>query len=62
MEHTEVNQLNEVKILLKTGQISYDEARNKATPILSKLNSRGEKIAKEFGRRYSPVTFTGFMR
>lgn len=47
---------------MKSGQISYEKAQVEAKPLLSKLNERGRKIAKEFGKNYSNITFTGFMR
>ena len=58
----DIERLNEIKILLKTGQIDYDEARIKAQPILDLMNKKGEVIAKKFGKKYSKISFTGFMR
>jgi hypothetical protein len=62
MKYFELNKLKEIKLLLKTGQISYDEAKLLAKPHLDVLNTKINVIAKKFGKRPSPVGFTKFMR
>lgn len=60
MQTTE--RLREVKYLLKRGEITFEKAKEMAEPLLRELNERGKQIAKEFGKRYNPITFTYFMR
>lgn len=55
-------ELEQIKALLKTGQVDYSEAKKMAKPHLEVMNEELEKIAKEFGGKTRKVTFTGFMR
>jgi hypothetical protein len=54
--------LDEIKILLKTGKIDFDEAKEQAKEPLKALNEEMEKIAKAFGRKHYKIVFTSFMR
>lgn len=39
------------------GDISYEEAKARVQPLLDEMNAKGEKIAKEYGKRYKKLTF-----
>lgn len=47
---------------LKTGQISYDEARALLAPTIQHMNARGREIAQEYGVKFRAVSFTSLMR
>lgn len=54
--------IEEIKIALACGFISYEEAKIEAKPILDKINKKGKEIAKKYGKKYYPITFTEIMR
>lgn len=54
--------IEELKLALAYGHISYDEAKIEAKPILDKINKKGKEIAKKYGKKYYPITFTEIMR
>lgn len=58
-----IDKLNEIKYQLKIGAISYDEAKEKATPVINEFNAISKEKAKNFTyAKYRPITFSGFMR
>jgi len=58
----EIERLKEIKILLKTGQISYDKAKEMAKVPLSLINQKIKEISKKCDKNPSLITFGGFMR
>lgn len=56
------DRLEEIKFLMKTGEISYEEAQKLAKEPLEAMNAGLERISKEFGERHRPITFLRFMR
>lgn len=58
----EIQKLKEIKILLKTGQITYDEAKRISTPYIDKVNQKIALISKKFKRHPSFISFGSFMR
>lgn len=42
--------------------ISIDEAKIKMQPYIDEINRRWEIIAKEFKKKYKPITFTTLSR
>lgn len=64
MEQTLQNRkdIEEIKIALALGYISYDEAKIEAKPILDRINKKGKEIAKKYNKNYYPVTFTEIIR
>ncbi len=57
-----VDKLNEIKVLLKTGQISYEEAKKEASPLIAEMNAISLRVAKKLKVNPKYITFTGFMR
>lgn len=39
------------------GRIDLDTAKANVQPLLDTMNKRGEKISKQFGKKYRPLTF-----
>tara|TARA_B100000745_G_C20154130_1_gene395542 strand:- start:1634 stop:1855 length:222 start_codon:yes stop_codon:yes gene_type:complete len=56
------NRLDEIKFLLKTARITYDEAEAMSREPLKKLNAGMEVLSKRFRSRHRKVSFIGFMR
>jgi hypothetical protein len=56
------SKLDEIKVLLKTGQISYDEAKKVARRHLQLLNEGMAVISREHGMREQKISFGSFMR
>jgi len=54
--------LDEIKVLLKSGQITYSEAREMAVVPLKVLNEEMKKISAKYKRRHNEVSFAQFMR
>ncbi len=55
-------ELTEIKMALAIGDISYDEARKLASPILDRINSKGKEIAKKYNKKYHAISFIEVMR
>lgn len=59
---TPIQQIQDIKYRMLTGVITYDKAREEAEPVLKHMNERGKEIARQYGARHKPITFTGVMR
>jgi len=59
-EHT--NELHNIKMWLCQGAITYDRAKEMATPHIAALNKRAAEIAKKHSMKPRQITFAGFMR
>ncbi|EKR91063.1 hypothetical protein [Leptospira santarosai] len=55
-------QIQIIRLQLLSKEISYEQARELATPHLKNLNEIGRRIATKYNRRHHPLTFTGMMR
>lgn len=64
MTQADLNQaeIQSIRFLLKTGEISYDEAKKRAEPVIKLMNTRIEEISKEYGMTPRKVSFIGLMR
>lgn len=51
-----------IKMAFISGEISYEEARNKCQPIIDNFNQKAKEIAKKHGRKFKNLTFTGLFR
>jgi len=54
--------LDEIKFLLKTGQITYDDAQKQSQKPLELLNEGMAVIARQHGFKGRKTNFTSFMR
>ena len=57
-----MNNIMKIKISMLLGEITYDEARIKAEPLIKLVNEEAQKIAKKFGKTHRDFTFTQLMR
>ena len=63
MEAAELREkLYHIRDELFVGNISYDLAKELASPYISEINKRGAEIAKKHGVRPQKVTFQAIMR
>ena len=44
------------------GEITREQAKLEAAPILACINKRGKEISKKWGKSYTPQNFIGLMR
>ncbi len=58
----EITKLQEIKVLLKTGQITYDEAKEMAMPYIEKINQKIDDLSKKFKMSARTISFSSFMR
>lgn len=57
-----ISQLNEIKMKMELGIISYEEAKVLAQPIIDEMNNKAEKIAKKYNRKFTKFNFIQLMR
>jgi hypothetical protein len=58
----EIQKLREIKILLKSGQITYDMAKEMSAPYINKANQKIADISKKFKKSPVLISFGSFMR
>lgn len=44
------------------GVLTYDEAKEKAQPVIDKMNEIARGIAKKYGKKHQDFTFSKLMR
>lgn len=54
--------IEDIKMRLKTNQITYDEAKIEAEPVIDEINKIGAEVAKKFGKKPIKLNFIGLMR
>lgn len=54
--------INDLRYRLLNGEITYEQARAEAQPIIDRMNARGAEIARESGMRFKPLNFSYLMR
>jgi len=54
--------INNIRVALCTGKISYDQAREYAKPIIEKINAKSVEIAKKYNTKPQLVSFEALMR
>lgn len=62
IKHIERAKLHEIKMLLISGNITYENAEKIAAQYINELNIKGETIAKKYGRKFVKTTFSQQMR
>ncbi len=54
--------ITRIKSLYIQGRISRETAEALSEPIITRINKRGEQIAKKWNKKYYPLNFIGLMR
>ena len=62
MKYETLEALNEIKFKLHIGIISYDEAKQRAKPLLKIMNDKSIELAKKYNVKPKKITFSSFMR
>ena len=57
-----IDRMHEIRLMLKVVQISFDEAKTLALPLIKEMEESAEKIAKKFNRKAQKFSFTSLMR
>jgi hypothetical protein len=57
-----IDEINAIKKELYSGMIDYNEAKLKSGPIIEEMNKKAAEIAKKYGRKAIPVSFSKLMR
>ena len=55
-------EMDNIKMWLHTGAITYDRAKEMAKPHLDAMNEKSKEIAKKYGCKPKLITFASFMR
>lgn len=54
--------INELWLLFLNWILSFEEAEKKAKPYIDEVNNRWHIIAKEYWKKYKPITFANTCR
>lgn len=54
--------INQIRGKMLRGELTYDEAKKEAQPIIDEMNKIGREIAAKYGKRHSNFTFAYLMR
>jgi hypothetical protein len=56
------SQILQIRSEMLRGRMTIEEAKKAAQPLIDEMNIKGEKIAKEHGRKFRKFTFGYLMR
>ena len=58
MTQAEINkkEVAEINEKFNSGEITFDEAMKELTKVAARINEAGRRIAKKYGRKFSPFT------
>lgn len=54
--------MQDIRRRMLRGEISYEEAKTEATPIIDEINAKAKELAKKHKVRASKVSFAAIMR
>ena len=55
-------QAKAIAMAARFGQLSYAQAKEKCTPYLTIVNTKGTEIAKKYNKRFRPLSFSNLTR
>ena len=61
-KYRDLERLKEIKVLLKTSQISYDQAELQAQEYIDNINIKIAILSKQMKQKPRFISFSGFMR
>lgn len=50
------NEIEKIKYAYLIGEIDYDTAIKKVSPLVEQINTKGKIIAKKYKKKFSPIT------
>lgn len=56
------DKIQSIRIKMLKGQISYDEAKKEARPVIDEINRLAAEIAKKYNKKPQKFNFTELMR
>lgn len=56
------DKLDAIKTRMLAGDITYDEAKRLAAPVLKAMNDKAKEVSKRYGMRHKPIGFASVMR
>jgi len=56
------NEIQTIKYAFISGEISYEKAKELATPIINTYNKKAKEIAKKYGKKAIKLSFAGLFR
>jgi len=62
MNRDYMKEIGQIKFLMEKGQLSYEEAKKEAQPIIDEMNKIAERIAKKYKRKAHKFKFISLMR
>lgn len=62
METKYREQIAQIKMQLDRREISYDDAKVLASPVIEEINKKARAIAKKYNKRFFPFSFATLMR
>ena len=54
--------IQDIRRRMLSGEITYDQAKAEAQPIIDQINATGAAIAKKYGKRATKLQFAAIMR
>jgi hypothetical protein len=57
-----ITDLERIKVLFHIGKVSYDDAKEMAKEPLKRLNDKAIEVARRYGKKVGPITFSEYMR
>lgn len=54
--------IQEIRGRYQRGVITLKDAKTEVQPLLDEMNATGRRIAKEYGRKFHPLTFSYVFR
>lgn len=57
-----IEKIYEIKLMLKIGQISFDEAKSLTLLFIKEMETKAEKVARKFNKKPPKFSFTSLMR
>lgn len=60
--HDLLAQVRGIIIAFKSGGITYEQAKEKTSPLLQQYNTIGTQVAKKYGRKWYSVGFSTLAR
>ena len=69
MQHKDLSQavsnrqvISDIKGRYLRGEITREQAKLEAAPVIERINKRGAEISKKWNKSYAPQNFIGLMR
>lgn len=60
--NTNRNALASIRSRMLRGELTHDQAKAEANPIIQAMNVRAKELAKEHGAKFYPIKFINIMR